>query len=62
MMSAGPKAKPLAEENKEWLKCDWSFICEYGCGYSGLAHELLAEEDEDTLYCPQCGTAGWIWD
>lgn len=33
-----------------------------GCGYSGRADELLAEDDNETLYCPICETADWIWE
>lgn len=66
-MSAGPDAKPLGE--KGWTDDKGkpispeklpSFTCD--CGYQGMASELLAEEDNDTLYCPQCTTAAWIWD
>ena len=60
-MSAGKNAIPLEEENIEWRSAGLpSFTCE--CGYSGAGHELLCEEDETTLYCPQCGCAGWVWD
>ena len=63
-MSAGDKAIPLkemvhkADPNAE--VCDWGFTCD--CGYKGEAGELLVEEDDTTMWCPQCGTAGWIWD
>jgi len=59
-MSAGKNARPLIEENPEWKDQLPSFTCD--CGYSGLGHELLCEEDETTLYCPLCGLAAWIWD
>ena len=60
-MSAGPNAIPLSEENPEWLREDLpGFTCQ-GCGYSGKGHELLCEEDDTTLWCPQCETAAWIW-
>lgn len=68
-MSAGPNAKPIGKENWTDEKGNPvpperlpSFTCEHGCGYQGTADELLGEENEDTLYCPVCGTAGWIWD
>lgn len=60
-MSAGKNAIPLIEENPKWKDSLPFFTCS-GCGYQGKGHELLCEEDSDTLYCPQCGTAGWIWD
>lgn len=59
-MSAGNNAIPLIKENVNWKDKLPSFTCE--CGYHGKGHELLCEEEETTLYCPQCGTAGWIWD
>ena len=59
-MSAGKNAIPLSEENPEWLKTDIpDFKCD--CGYIGKGHELLVEEDNDTMYCPMCTTAAWIW-
>lgn len=70
-MSAGPNAKPLGfknwqldgkelseEEAKETARL-WVFDCE--CGYVGSVNELLAEDDNDTLYCPKCRTAAWFW-
>jgi hypothetical protein len=40
-----------------------SFTCA-GCGYQGTAGELLTEPEGDnqTLWCPVCGGAGWVWD
>lgn len=60
-MSAGPNAIPLSKENPEWLKRTNSFICN-NCGYKGIVYELLCEEDDDTLWCPQCRLADWGWD
>ena len=62
-MGAGPKAIPLYEENSEWKKSlsATTFTCQ-GCNYHGFGYELLCEDDEDTLWCPRCGTAGWAWD
>jgi len=38
-----------------------SFVCP--CGYKGKAGELLVDPsgDNDTMWCPQCKAAGWIW-
>lgn len=35
-----------------------------GCGYKGAAGELLTEPEgsNQTLWCPQCRTSGWVWD
>ena len=60
-MSAGKNAIPLIEENPNWKDDLPSFTCN-GCGYTGKGHELLCEEDNETLYCPQCETAAWVWD
>ena len=59
-MSASSKAITLSEDNPNWIKCRRGFTCE--CGYKGVAPELLVEEDNATMYCPQCRCAGWIWD
>ena len=70
-MSAGPNAKPLGYDNflrsdgqiisiEEAKKGAWKFTCD--CGYKGEMGELLAEEGDDTLWCPACRSAGWIWD
>ena len=37
------------------------FVCQ-ACGYKGRADELLGEDDNETLYCPRCETADWIWE
>ncbi len=59
-MSAGPNAKPLGVEG--W-NCPVEELPQFtcGCGAAGRADELLAEDDNDILYCPQCETAGWEW-
>jgi hypothetical protein len=67
-MSAGSKAKPLGQDGwvdknnakvtKKRLKT-WKFAC--SCGYNGCLEELLAEDDNDILYCPKCLRAGWVW-
>lgn len=31
------------------------------CGWHGIVDDLLGSDDEDTLWCPQCGTSGWIY-
>lgn len=36
------------------------FVCQ-ACKFEGRADELLAEDDNETLYCPRCETADWIW-
>jgi hypothetical protein len=56
-MSAGKDAKtgkPTPAEKLPTFTCD--------CGHHGRADELLAEDEESTLWCPVCTTAGWIWD
>lgn len=67
-MSASNKAKPLGKEG--WLNQDGSqadpeklpaFTCQE-CGHQGKAYDLLAEEDDDNMYCPGCGLMNWIWD
>ncbi|KKM17255.1 hypothetical protein LCGC14_1677560 [marine sediment metagenome] len=58
-MSAGKNAIPLIEGNKKWKDKLPGFIC--NCGYSGKGHELLCEDDDTTMWCPMCETAGWIW-
>lgn len=61
-MSAPENAIPLSEENPEWTGCDLpSFTCTC-CEYEGEGHELLCVEDNDTLWCPICGSVDWIWD
>lgn len=61
-MSAGKDAIPLSEENPNWENSGLpDFTCET-CGYHGKGYELLCEPDDDTLWCPNCGLASWIWD
>lgn len=60
-MSAGKDAIPLIEENPAWKDKLPGFICN-GCGTRGKGHDLLCEEDDTTLWCPNCGTSDWIWD
>ena len=59
-MSAGKNAIPLYSENPEWMNELPTFICI--CGFRGKGHELLCENDDDTLWCPSCKTAVWAWD
>lgn len=33
-----------------------------GCGWSGGIWELLAVDEEETMWCPLCKTSGWIYD
>jgi hypothetical protein len=58
-MSAGEKAVPLVEENPDWEDQLPNYVCD--CGSYGKGHDLLCEEEETTLWCPVCGTAGWQW-
>jgi len=58
-MSALDTAIPLAEENPNWKEVNLEFKC--GCGYRGHVSELLCVEDNDTMWCPVCLTAGWVW-
>ena len=60
-MSAGPEAIPLIDENPIWIDELPFFTC-LNCGYQGIGHELLCEEGDTTLWCPQCRTASWVWD
>ena len=61
-MSAPSDTITLAEEAEGDLP-DWGFICNE-CGYRGKAAELLVDPsgEEDTMWCPQCGLAAWVWD
>lgn len=72
-MSAGKNAKAVGfkgwchpvtgqslsiEQAKESLP---RYRCE--CGHTGIAGELLEDgDDNDTLYCPVCRTAAWVWE
>jgi len=54
---------PLRIENPEWLKNNWKATCQdEACGWRGPVHDLLVEPDNSTMYCPQCGTANWVYD
>ncbi len=61
-MSASENAVSLEEFYSGEEVIDWKFSCQ--CGYEGTAKELLTEQDEDneTLYCPTCRCAAWVWD
>lgn len=63
-MSAPSDAITLKEESAVMGRTvDWSFTCNE-CGYHGKAEELLVDPsgEDDTMWCPQCGLAAWIWD
>lgn len=32
------------------------------CGWKGHVGQLLGEDEDDTLWCPQCQGAGWTYD
>lgn len=59
-MSAGPKAIPLAVENSEWADEPEPVEC-YACKWKGMMHELLCEQDKDTLWCPHCRSCMWAF-
>lgn len=68
-MAAPGHAKPIGEEG--WfepfvpkgrrvpppVRCD-------GCGWRGVVTELLGvdPEEQQTLWCPRCGTSGWTYE
>jgi len=31
------------------------------CGWKGVVDDLLGVDDEETLWCPQCRTTGWVY-
>lgn len=56
-MSAGPNAKPLGKDPNEPpvpVECS-------GCPWEGDVSELLAEPGDETLWCPCCGGATWVF-
>ena len=69
-MGAGPNAKPIGGDG--WTRDGRpvpasdlpTFTCQdEACSYHGRADELLEDgDDNDTLYCPACGLANWIFD
>lgn len=70
-MSAGPDAKPLGEwgwhdpETGKQIppsELPWFTCQDPTCGYHGRANELLVEDDDTNMYCPQCGLMNWWWD
>lgn len=63
-MGAPEHAISLAEENPDWAKGSSKktrVTCQ-GCGWKGKMYQLLCIDEETTLWCPQCGTAAWIFD
>jgi len=69
-MSAPDNAITLKAEadlhNPHWWETTdldtWCFKCD-ACGYEGKAAELLVDPDgdNDTMWCPICTTAAWVW-
>lgn len=59
-MSAPKHAIPLEEDNPSW-KSLGRFTCQ-SCGYQGKGQELLCVDESETLWCPVCRNAGWVWD
>lgn len=71
-MSAPDHARPLGNSGwiynghemneKEAIESLPDIYCE-GCGWHGNFVELLGvDPDEDeTLWCPQCGSSGWVF-
>jgi len=69
-MSAPDHATPIGQgeaqlvDAKTGKPSPWpGAYCE-GCGWRGSVAELLGvDPDEDTtLWCPQCGTSGWVYE
>lgn len=60
-MSAPSDAITLQQE-VEGDPPKWQFKC-HECDYQGSAAELLVDPsgENDTMWCPQCGLANWIW-
>jgi len=70
-MSAGPNAKPLGADGwsnqgkptPPWKMHKIKVRCqEPVCGWRGDVTELLAEDDDTTLWCPRCGLAAWEYE
>jgi hypothetical protein len=47
----------MTREEKELFKNPPKVECV--CGWKGEVGELTAEDDEDAVRCPRCGTVGW---
>lgn len=39
----------------------FSLPIECSCGMRGDACELLTRDNDQTLRCPECGSAGWVY-
>ncbi len=71
-MSAPDNAKPLGYAGwldadnkpltKEQVKADPMFRVRCSCGWKGHVGQLLAVDEEDTMWCPQCQSIGWEYD
>lgn len=64
-MSQHKNPIPLREEivDKTWPNLEDHVICE-GCGWDGALGDLMADADDvdNQLRCPICGSPGWLWD
>lgn len=70
-MSAPSNAEPLGL--KGWVGKNGQVVseekarrlsprCWCTCGWHGQQYELLAVDEEETLWCPQCRTAAWMFE
>ena len=50
-------------EDKDWEMLEAGVHC-MGCNWWGLLGDLLADADDndEQLRCPICGSPGWEWD
>jgi len=48
------RGKPIPVHRLPRVRCE-------SCGWHGRVYELLAVDEEETLWCPQCGTSGWVY-
>ena len=46
------KVNVIPWEKAEKIEC--------GCGFRGRLGDLLANDD-DTMWCPRCGSSGWMY-
>jgi hypothetical protein len=62
-MSAPEHAIPLQDENADWAKGETKrtrVIC-MSCDWKGYMYELLCVDEETTMWCPICRSAGWTF-
>ncbi|NQT04168.1 MAG: hypothetical protein HQ580_19235 [Planctomycetes bacterium] len=61
------KTQTLFKENPDWKKHNVTVSCPKdsgGCGWKGRIHELLVDAvdmENNTMWCPQCTSAGWVY-